>query len=174
MDLDIVERKTISVIVDYTIKNRVLNLTTVNYVANIKLIDGDKTKDHWCNRFLVPIIKAFSMSFHDFLKQFFSESPKHRFCFKRHRRFWADNGSNHNWPTRFSSTTKHKSKYFETTWCPKASPLSKIMIFFTVKSFVTTNQILQCVDIRTNTKICEPQKIAKYLDAGFRKSDLIM
>ena len=63
-------KKTISVIVDYTIKARQLNPTTVIYVADVELLDGGKTKDHWCIRFLVPIIEAFSMSFHDFLEKF--------------------------------------------------------------------------------------------------------
>ena len=63
-------KKTISVIVDYTIKARQLNPTTVIYVADVDLLDGGKTKDHWCIRFLVPIIEAFNMSFHDFLEKF--------------------------------------------------------------------------------------------------------
>ena len=63
-------KKTISVIVDYTIKARQLNPTTVIYVANVELFDGGKTNDHWCIRFLVPTIEAFSMSFHNFLEKF--------------------------------------------------------------------------------------------------------
>ena len=55
---------------DYTIKARQLNPTTVIYVADVELLDGGKTNDQWCIRFLVPIIEAFSMSFHDFLKKF--------------------------------------------------------------------------------------------------------
>ena len=63
-------KTTISVIVDYTSKARQLNPTTVMYVADVELLDGGKTKDHWCIRFLVLIIEAFSMSFHDFLEKF--------------------------------------------------------------------------------------------------------
>ena len=63
-------KKTISVIVDYTIKARQLNPTKLIYVADVDLLDGDKTKDHWCICFLVPIIEAFSMSFQDFLEKF--------------------------------------------------------------------------------------------------------
>ena len=63
-------KKTISVIVDYTIKAWQLNPTMVIYVADVELLDGDTTKDHWCIRFLVQIIKAFSMSFYDFLEKF--------------------------------------------------------------------------------------------------------
>ena len=63
-------KKTISVIVDYTIKARQLNPTTVIYVADVELLDGGETKDHWCIRFIVRIIEAFSMSFHDFLEKF--------------------------------------------------------------------------------------------------------
>ena len=63
-------KKTISVIVDYTIKARQLNPTTVIYVADVELFDKNKTKDHWCIRFLVPIIEAFSMSFQDCLERF--------------------------------------------------------------------------------------------------------
>ena len=55
---------------DYTIKALKLNPTTVIYVADVELLDGGKTKDHWCSRFLVFIIEAFSMSFHDFLEKF--------------------------------------------------------------------------------------------------------
>ena len=63
-------KKTISVIVDYTIKSRQLNLTTVIYVVDVELLDGGETKDHWCIRFLVPTIEAFRKSFHDFLEKF--------------------------------------------------------------------------------------------------------
>ena len=63
-------KKTISVIVDYTIKARQLNPTTVIYVADVDLLDGGKTNDHWCTRFFVPIIEAFSMSLYDFLEKF--------------------------------------------------------------------------------------------------------
>ena len=63
-------KKTISVIVDYTIKARQINPTTVMYVAVVELLDMGKTKDHWCIRFLVPTIDAFRMSFHDFLEKF--------------------------------------------------------------------------------------------------------
>ena len=59
-------KKTISVIVDYTIKSRQLNPKTVIYVADVELLDAGKTKDHWCIRFLVPIIEGFRMSVHDF------------------------------------------------------------------------------------------------------------
>ena len=63
-------KKTISVIVEYTIKARQLNPTKVIYVADVELFDKNKTKDHWCIRFLVPITETFSMSFHDILEKF--------------------------------------------------------------------------------------------------------
>ena len=63
-------KKTISVIVDYSIKARQINLTTVIYVMNVVLVDGGDIKNHWCIRFLVPIITACSTSFHDFLEKF--------------------------------------------------------------------------------------------------------
>ena len=63
-------KKTISVIVDYTIKSRELHPTTVFYVVDVELIDGGETKDHCCIRFLVPTIEAFRKSFHDFLMKF--------------------------------------------------------------------------------------------------------
>ena len=64
------EKKTISVIVDYTTKSRQLNHTIVIYVVDVELCDGDETNDHWCIRFLVPTIEAFRKSFHEFLKKF--------------------------------------------------------------------------------------------------------
>ena len=67
-------KKTISVIVDYSIKARQINPTTVIYVVNVKLLDGGEIKNHWCIRFLVPIIEACSTSFHDFWKNSFGES----------------------------------------------------------------------------------------------------
>ena len=60
-------KKTISVIVVYTIKARQLNPTTVIYVLDVDLLDGCKSKNHWCIRFLVPICEAGSTSFHDFV-----------------------------------------------------------------------------------------------------------
>ena len=63
-------KKTISVIVDYTIKARQLNPTTVIYVLDVDLLDGGESKNHWCIRFLVPASEACSTSYHDFLKKF--------------------------------------------------------------------------------------------------------
>ena len=63
-------KKTISVIVDYTIKARQLNPTTVIYVIDVDLFDGGEIKNHWCIRFLVPISEACSTSFRDFLEKF--------------------------------------------------------------------------------------------------------
>ena len=63
-------KKTISVIVDYTIKARQLNPTTVIYVLDVELLDGGKIKNHLYIRFLVPISEACSTSFHDFLEKF--------------------------------------------------------------------------------------------------------
>ena len=63
-------KKTIWVIVDYTIQSRKLNLTTLIYVRDVELLDWGKTKDHWCIRFLVPTIEAFSKSFHDSMDKF--------------------------------------------------------------------------------------------------------
>ena len=39
-------KKTISVIVDYTIKARQLNPTTVIYVFDVELLDGGEIKNH--------------------------------------------------------------------------------------------------------------------------------
>ena len=63
-------KKTISVIVDYTIKARQLNPTTVIYVLDVDFLDGGKIKNRWCIHFLVPINEAWSTSFHNFLEKF--------------------------------------------------------------------------------------------------------
>ena len=63
-------KKTISVIVDYSIKARQINPTTVIYVVDVEPLDGGEIKNHWCIRFLVPISEACSTSFHDFLEKF--------------------------------------------------------------------------------------------------------
>ena len=63
-------KKTISVIVDYLIKARHINSTTVIYVVDVELLDGGEIKNNWCIRFLVPISAACSTSFHDFLEKF--------------------------------------------------------------------------------------------------------
>ena len=47
-------KKTISVIVYYTIKARQLNPTTVIYVLDVELLDEGEIKNHWCIRFFVP------------------------------------------------------------------------------------------------------------------------
>ena len=62
--------KTISIILDYSIKARKINSTTVIYVVDVKLLDGGEIMNHWCIHFLVPISKACSTSFHDFLEKF--------------------------------------------------------------------------------------------------------
>ena len=63
-------KRTISVIVDYTIKSRQLNPTTVIFVVNVVFLDGGKVKNQWCIRFLVPITDAFHVSFDNFLARF--------------------------------------------------------------------------------------------------------
>lgn len=50
------EKKFISVIIKYTIKSRQLNLITVIYVVDVELLDGSKTINYWCIRFLVHTI----------------------------------------------------------------------------------------------------------------------
>ena len=67
--------KKISVIVDYTIKARQLNLTTVIYILDVYLLDGNEINNHWCIHFLVPISEAFSTSFHNFLEKFIRRVP---------------------------------------------------------------------------------------------------
>ena len=63
-------KKTILVIVNYTIKARLLNPTTVIYVLDVDLLDGGESKNHWWVRFLVPISEAWSTFFHDCLEKF--------------------------------------------------------------------------------------------------------
>ena len=58
------------IIVDYKIKTRQTNFTTVIYVVIIELLDaGEITKDQYI-RFLVPVSGAFRQSFDDYLKHF--------------------------------------------------------------------------------------------------------
>ena len=63
-------KKTISVIVDYTIKAWQLNSITVIYLVDIKLLDESEIKNRLCIRFLVPISEACTTSFHYFLETF--------------------------------------------------------------------------------------------------------
>ena len=63
-------KKTISVIVDYSIKARQINPTTVINVVDVDLLDKGEIINHWCIRFLVPISEACSTSFHDVLEKF--------------------------------------------------------------------------------------------------------
>ena len=55
---------------DYLIKARQINSTTVIYVLDVELLDGGEIKNHWCIRFLVSISEACSTSFHDVLEKF--------------------------------------------------------------------------------------------------------
>ena len=64
-------KKTILFIVDYTIKSRQLNPTTVIYVVDVELLDSGENKTHCCIRCFGPTIEAFCKSFCDFLKKFF-------------------------------------------------------------------------------------------------------
>ena len=63
-------KRTITVIVDYTIKNRQLNPKTVIFVVNIERLDGGAVKNQQCRRFLLFITEASNVSFHDFLDRF--------------------------------------------------------------------------------------------------------
>ena len=61
---------TISVIVDYIIKSRLLNPTTVIFVVNVEFLNGSEVKNQWCKRLLVFITEASHVSFHDFLDRY--------------------------------------------------------------------------------------------------------
>ena len=63
-------KRTISVIVNYKIKSRQLNPTTVIFVVNIEFLDGGEVKNQWCKRFLVHITEASHVSFDNFLDRF--------------------------------------------------------------------------------------------------------
>ena len=52
---------------DYTIKSKQLNPTTLIVVVNVELLDEGKIKNQWCIRFLVPITEASHESSHNFL-----------------------------------------------------------------------------------------------------------
>ena len=95
-------KKTISVIVDYTIKARQLNPTTVIHVLNVYLLDAGESKNHWCIRFRVHISEACSSSFHDLLEKLIQRVLIIYSCFKLHWRFLADGVSKQDGPTRFS------------------------------------------------------------------------
>ena len=55
--------KKISVEVKYTIKARQINISTFIYGVDVTLVDGNKNKDHWVLRFLVPISHHLRYSF---------------------------------------------------------------------------------------------------------------
>ena len=63
-------KRTISVIVDYTIKSRQLNPKTVIFVVNVELLDGSEVKNQWFIRFLVPITETSHVSFDNLLDIF--------------------------------------------------------------------------------------------------------
>ena len=63
-------KKTISVIVNYIIKSRQLNFTTVIFVVHVELLIEGEVKNQWCICFLVPITEASHVFFHDFLDRF--------------------------------------------------------------------------------------------------------
>ena len=63
-------RKINSINVDYTIKTRQINFTTVIYAVNVDLLNAGEITEDWYIRFLVPDSEAFGQSFEDFLEQF--------------------------------------------------------------------------------------------------------
>ena len=63
-------KRTISVFVDYKIKSRQLNPTTVIFVVHVKLLDVGEVKNQWWKRFLVLITDATYVTFHDYLDRF--------------------------------------------------------------------------------------------------------
>ena len=62
-------RKNISIKVKYTIKSRQINISTFIYAVGVTLVDGNKNKDHWVLRFLVPISHYLRYSFITFLQR---------------------------------------------------------------------------------------------------------
>ena len=63
-------KRFISVMVDYSIKSRQLNPTTVIFVINVKLFNWRVVKNQWFLRFLVPITETSHVSFNNFLNRF--------------------------------------------------------------------------------------------------------
>ena len=63
-------KKINSILVDFTIKTRQINFTTVIYVVNVELLDAGEITDDWYIRVLVPVSEAFGQSFDNFLKKF--------------------------------------------------------------------------------------------------------
>ena len=55
---------------DYSIKSRQLNPTTVIFVIDVELIDRGENTNQWFIRLLVPITEASHVSFHNFLDRF--------------------------------------------------------------------------------------------------------
>ena len=55
---------------DYTIKSRQLNPTIVIFVVNFELLYGGEIKNQWFIWFLVLIIEASNVSFHNFLDRY--------------------------------------------------------------------------------------------------------
>ena len=58
--------RTTSVIVDYTIKSRQLNPTTVIFIENVERLDGGEVTNQCYIRFIVLITEVSHVSFHDF------------------------------------------------------------------------------------------------------------
>ena len=61
--------KKILVEVKYTIKARQINLSTFIYAVGVTMVDGNKNKDHWVLRFLVPRHHHLKLSFYYFLER---------------------------------------------------------------------------------------------------------
>ena len=61
--------KKISGEVTYTIKARQINISTFIYAVGVILVNGNKNKDHWVLRFLVPISHHIRYWFITFLQR---------------------------------------------------------------------------------------------------------
>ena len=80
------EKKTISVIVDYSIKARQLNPTTVIYLLDIDLLDKGENKNT-VHTFSCSHQRGMQYVVPRFSGEIYSKSPFHRFCFKVYWRF---------------------------------------------------------------------------------------
>ena len=146
------ENKTISVIVEYTIKARQLNPTTVIYVLDVELLDGGEIKN-WCIRFLVPISEACSTSFHDFLKKFILRVLISNYVLGSIGAFEVMVFQNRMDQLDFSKQQQTPLDMLRDFMIHKASLLSNMIIFCSVTLFSTMNTILQCSDRRKKTNL---------------------
>ena len=155
---------------DYSIKARQINPTTVIYVMDVELLDWSEIKNYWCIRFLVPISEACSMSFHDFLEKFIRRVLITDIVLSSIWRFWSDGVSKQDRPTRYSWPAAHIARYVKRFHDPQEHHCNWTWWSFFDEAILNDEPDLAMFRYKKRQENCEPRKFGSWYQIAGSKT----